>query len=77
MERYKTKDLAEASYLLAKGKKLSAMEREGKVCWFSFENKFDCEALVNDFWFDNNSFIHAKSFYEAIQTLKKRIFINI
>lgn len=75
IEIYKTKDLAEASFLLTKGKRLKLIEREGRVCWFAFEDRQDCENLVNQFWFDNST-VPAKSFYEAMQTLKKRIFVN-
>lgn len=70
---FKTKDLAESSFLLAKGKLIERIEREGKTCWFIFSDSQECQELVNDFWF-KNSLIPAKSYYEAIQTLKNRIF---
>jgi len=70
---FKTKDLAESSFLLAKGKIVDRIEREGKTCWFIFKDNLGCQKLVNDFWF-NNPLIPAKSYYEAIQTLKNRIF---
>jgi hypothetical protein len=70
---YRTKDLAESSFLLAKGKQLLSIERQGKVCWFVYENKIECEELVNEFLFGNST-ISAKTFYEAIQTLKHKIF---
>lgn len=73
MDTYKTKDLAEASYLLAKDTLLLDIERQGKICWFVFENKVECQKLANDFWFGNST-IQAKTFYESIQTLKNRIF---
>lgn len=70
---YKTKDLAEASFLLAKGKQLLILEREEKTCWFVFRGTEECEQLVNSFWFGNST-IQAKSFYDAIQILKNKIF---
>ena len=70
---YFTRDLAEASFLLSKGKLLQRIEREGRICWFVFPDKSECERLSNEYWF-GNSLIPAKSFYEAIQTLKNRIF---
>lgn len=73
MDTYKTKDLAEASFLLAKDKTLKTIERQGKTCWFVFECKTECQKLTNEFWFGDST-IQAKSFYGSIQTLKNRIF---
>lgn len=73
MDIYKTKDLAEASFLLAKGKTLQRIEREGKICWFIFLNELECKQLTDLFWFGDST-VNGKSFYEAIQTLKNRIF---
>ena len=72
-EDYKTKDLAEASFLFTKKQKLVSINREGKTCWFIFENKNECEELSKKFWFED-ALIPSKTFYEAIQTLKNRIF---
>lgn len=72
-EYYKTRDLAEASFLFTKNQKLISIEREGKICWFIFENKHECEELSDQFWFQD-ALIPSKSFYESIQTLKNRIF---
>lgn len=72
-KEYFTKDLAEASFLIVKGKLLYRIERKGRICWFIFLDKQECEQLANEYWFRNSSVI-AKSFYEAIQTLKNRIF---
>lgn len=72
-EYYKTRDLAEASFLFTKNIKLFSIKREGKICWFLFENKKECENLSKQFWFQD-ALIPSKSFYEAIQTLKNRIF---
>lgn len=72
-EYYKTKDLAEAGFLFTKNKKLVSIDREGRTCWFVFENKNECEELSKKFWFQD-ALIPSKSFYEAIQTLKNRIF---
>ncbi|MDD4382993.1 MAG: DUF5659 domain-containing protein [Candidatus Shapirobacteria bacterium] len=70
---FESKDLAESSFLLAKGKILESIEREGSVCWFVFQDKESCEDLVRKFRFGDST-IQAKKFYEAIQTLKKLIF---
>lgn len=74
--KYKTKDLAEASFLLANGKSLLLVEKEGKTCWFIFPDFQECQQLVNSFWFGNAS-INAKNFYDAIQMLKSKIFASI
>ena len=70
---YKTKDLAEASFLLTKKVKLFRIEREGTICWFVFNDKALCDKLISEFWFDNAA-VPAKLFYDAVQTLKNRIF---
>ena len=70
---YKTKDLAEASFLLVKGKIIQRIERINHVCWFIFQNELECRRLSDLFWFGNST-VNGKSFYEAIQTLKNRIF---
>lgn len=72
-EHYKTKDLAEAGFLFTKNQKLISINREGRTCWFVFENKNECERLSHQFFFED-ALIPSKSFYEAIQTLKNRIF---
>lgn len=73
MDEYITKDLSEASVLITKQQKLQRIEREGKVCWFIFNDRKTCEELANHFWFDE-CLVNAKSYYEALQTLKNRIF---
>lgn len=72
-EGYKTKDLAESAALITKGQKLISMEREGKICWFIFENKKECEKLSSDFFFGELQ-VNAREFYEVIVRLKHRIF---
>lgn len=70
---YSTKDLAEASLLLVKNQKLIRLDRQGKIVFFVFEDRKSCENLSNQFWF-GECLVNAKSYYEAIQTLKNRIF---
>ena len=72
-EYYKTRDLAEASALIVKGKHFIKMERESKICIFVFENKKECEILSNKFFFGSLS-VDARSYYETITRLKNRIF---
>ena len=70
---YQTKDLAEASFLLTKKVKFLHIEREGRTCWFFFQDRGLCERLTSEFWFENAT-VPAKIFYDAVQTLKNRIF---
>lgn len=70
---YSTKDLGEAGALIVKGQKLIRMDREGKICWFVFEDKEICERLSNQFFF-GELYVNAREFYEALGRLKNRIF---
>jgi len=68
---YKTKDLAEAGALIIK--KLQLIEREGKICWFLFSNKQECEKLSNQFFF-GEFLVNALEYHETLNRLKNRIF---
>jgi len=70
---YSTKDLSEASLLLVKNQKLIRLDRQGKTVYFIFKDKRKCEKLSNDYWF-GESLVNAKTYHEAILTLKNRIF---
>ncbi len=70
---YSSKDLAESALLLIKDQKLLKMNRQGKTVYFVFADKTRCEELSNQFWF-SECLVNAKSYYDAILTLKNRIF---
>jgi len=75
---YQTKDLYESAYLYAKGVPLTDLNWIGDKCFFVFQNtetsgKSLCEQLSQQFWF-GECLISAKSYYQAITTLKNRIF---
>ena len=70
---YKTKDLAEAAALIVNGEQISRIEREGRLCWFIFEDKDKCENLSNKFFF-GGLLVNAREYYEAMTRLKNRIF---
>lgn len=72
--KYRTKDLPSASFLVAIGKTLNSIDRENGKCWFVFDDKSSCETLVQDFYF-GRSYQQMKSFYDALQSLKNQIFI--
>lgn len=70
---YKTKDLAEAGALIIKKLQLIEIEREGKICWFIFGNKQECEKLSNKFFF-GEFLVNALEYHETLNRLKNRIF---
>lgn len=72
-ENYKTKDLAEASMLIVKSQKLISMQREGRICWFIFENRDDCEKLSHEYYY-GEVLVNALDLTEAMKRLKNRIF---
>ena len=70
---YKTKDLHEASFLYAKGKKLLRLEGGDREFWFVFEDLESCEILSNSYW-SREATIVAKELIDSIRTLKDMIF---
>ena len=72
-EYYKTKDLAEAGALIIKKQQMTKIEREGRTCWFIFDNKKECESLSNQFFF-GEFLVNARDYHEALNRLKNRIF---
>lgn len=70
---YKTKDLAEAGVLIIKKQKLIRMDREGRICYFVFENKTECEKLSSQYFF-GEILVNARNYYETLNILKSRIF---
>ena len=73
---YRTKDLAEAGALVYLKQQLIRMEREGRICWFIFEDKEECGKLSNQFFFGECS-VNARDYYETLSRLKNRIFSQI
>ena len=70
---YKTKDLGEAAALIVKKQRFIRIDREGRICWFVFENRQECERLSSDFFF-GELLVNARELQEAIKRLKHRIF---
>ncbi len=67
------KDIYAAAALFANGKKLLRLQREGKFFWFVFENKLDCEELLNKYW-SGEDLVSSRTYADAIRTLKDRLF---
>ena len=73
MDSYRTKDLSEASYLYASGKKLLKLDKIDGICWFIFNGRDSCEKLTDAFW-RKEAVVNAKDYADSIRTLKDMIF---
>jgi len=71
--QYKTKDIYEASCLVAKKQSLLALEKDRGFYWFVFQDKRRCLNLSDLFW-RNELEVLAKDYADAIRTLKDRLF---
>lgn len=72
-DQFITKDLYLAGLLYAKNIKLEKVNRNGKLCWFVFNNKSLCEELQQQF-FNKAVDVNAKDYVNALRTLKDLIF---
>jgi hypothetical protein len=70
-----TKDLNLAGLLYAKGVPFIGVNRNGKLCWFVFENHEQCERFQQQF-FSKSLEVNAKEYADAIRTLKDLVFAN-
>jgi len=73
MNLKKIKDLYLVAFLICKGEKPSKTERSGPVLWFVFKESKENSQLIQDYW-NNTTFVDARSFSEQIKNLKNRIF---
>jgi hypothetical protein len=73
MESFNTKDLGLGAFILAKGCNITNIRRDGKVCYFYFEDKDYCEELKDDY-LKNRGYIDAFTYFESMKSLKSRIF---
>lgn len=76
VDEYRTKDLGEAGALIVKGKQLLKIERLGKVCWFIFQDRKNCQDISKQFFFGDLQ-VNALNYFEALGRLKNRIFMTI
>jgi len=72
-ENFSTKDLSLASLLYAKNIPFVGIDRDGRTCWFLFENKELCETLQQQF-FAKSVEVNAKDYADALRTLKNLVF---
>ncbi|OGG13785.1 hypothetical protein A2773_01525 [Candidatus Gottesmanbacteria bacterium RIFCSPHIGHO2_01_FULL_39_10] len=68
-----TKDLYLSALLYAKGVKLQKIDRQGRVCWFVFEDKSQSEQLRQKF-ITKSIDVNARDFTDALRTLKDLVF---
>ena len=71
--QYQTRDLYEGAYLYASGQKLIRLRNDSGRFWFLFEDKHACQMLIDSYW-HKDGLIDAKTFADAIRSLKDRIF---
>lgn len=72
-KEYRTKDLAEAGALLLTNQNLMRIDREGKTCFFVFEDQVTCTQISSSFFF-GKLLVNAREYYETLSRLKNRIF---
>lgn len=72
---YKTRDLYEAAFLVAKGILPTRLEQalNSSRYFFIFGNFADCTQLVSDFW-NKKGLVDPRTYSEAINYLKDRLF---
>ena len=70
---YETRDLYEASAIRSLNHSVIDVKKEDGVCYFVFDNKQDCEDIVNDYR-NRKLTVNAKSFTESIKTMKNFIY---
>lgn len=77
-DEYKTRDLYEAAYLIAKGLNLKRLERSTSSprCYFIFDNPPECKTTVAIFW-NKQGTVDPKTYAETIRNLKDRLFAGV
>jgi hypothetical protein len=72
-QKYRTRDLYEAAALSASGESLVGIEKEEKICYFIFSDAEACRQKVTAYT-NNQLAVLARSYAEAVKTLKSRIY---
>lgn len=67
------KDLYLAGYLFASGLPYKDMRRDGKTCWFRFDDRDRAEKLQQEY-IVGTGMINAKSYSDSLRTLRGIIF---
>lgn len=72
IDECRTKDIGEASAILASNIKLLRLDREGPFYWFVFED-IDTAKVADNYW-SGELMVSAKKYNDSYKTLKDRIF---
>lgn len=70
---FSTKDLYLAAALYSKGVKFLGVDRDGRLCWFIFEDKVLCEEIQQKY-FSKTLEVNAKEYSDSLRTLKDLVF---
>ncbi len=73
MDNFTVKDLYLAGFIYASGVPFVGTKREGRVCWFEFENREKCVDLQKMF-LSREGIVVGKDYSDALKTLKGVIF---
>ena len=73
---YRTRDLGESAALLLSNVRLVSFAREGKICWFYFEDAEKSKQISNNYFF-GELMVNARDFQQALTKLKNRIYAGI
>ena len=68
-----TRDLGEASFLYASGRKLIQLIKEDGRFSFAFDDKLTCQKLIDELW-RREAVVNAKELLDAMRSLKDLIF---
>ena len=68
-----TRDLGEASFLYASGRKLTQLIKEDGRFAFAFDDKTSCQKLIDSLW-RKEATVNAKELLDAQRSLKDLIF---
>lgn len=74
-EQFITKDLGEACTLITSGCPMSSIQWKDQTAYFCFSNKKACEEISKEYFFGNAQ-VAARSFYENLRMLKRKLGIN-
>lgn len=70
---FTTKDLYISALCYSKGARLLKVNRQGRVCWFVFEDKNLCEEYQRQY-FAKTIDVNVMAYVEALRTLKDLVF---
>lgn len=73
MDKYKTKDIFEASFIYSQDITLSSLEPDQHYFWFVFTPRNEAESLSTSYW-SGKATGNIKKFVDSLKTLKDLVF---